>query len=58
MGEHEHCWWEEEFRDIPRLVRSIQRIEGEPDCFGTPKKTCDPSSCRWYGLCLKSSKKP
>jgi len=27
--------------DLTNLIRSVQRIEGNPDCFGTANKECD-----------------
>ena len=39
--------------DIPHLIRSIQRIEGGPACFGMLRADCDPSSCRWHALCAR-----
>ncbi len=39
--------------DLTRLIQSIQRIEGNPDCFGTAVGFCDRLDCRWRGYCLK-----
>ncbi len=35
------------------LVRSIQKKEGNFDCFGTAVNYCDQSSCCWREDCLK-----
>ncbi|RKY31584.1 MAG: SAP domain-containing protein [Candidatus Omnitrophota bacterium] len=35
------------------LIRSIQRIEGNFECFGTATGYCDQFSCCWRKLCLK-----
>jgi phosphomevalonate kinase len=35
------------------LIRSIQRTEGNFDCFGTPAGGgCDQSACAWRDDCL------
>jgi hypothetical protein len=38
--------------DIIRLIRSIQRIEGNPDCFRTADGECDRLDCSWREYCL------
>jgi hypothetical protein len=38
--------------DIIRFVRSIQRIEGNPDCFRTATGECDRLDCLWREYCL------
>jgi len=43
--------------DITHLIRSVQRIEGNPDCFGKSDGNCDRSDCAWRELCLKISQK-
>jgi hypothetical protein len=36
------------------LIRTIQRAEGNFDCFGTTSAgTCDQLSCLWREDCLK-----
>ncbi|MCC6543741.1 MAG: SAP domain-containing protein [Nitrospirae bacterium] len=40
------------------LIKSIQRNEGNFDCFGTASTGfCDQNSCIWRTDCLKPSKK-
>lgn len=40
------------------LIKSIQRREGNFDCFGTASTGfCDQFSCIWRTDCLKPSKK-
>ena len=40
------------------LIKSIQRKEGNFDCFGTAGSGfCDQYSCIWRNDCLKPSKK-
>jgi hypothetical protein len=41
------------FPDLSRLIQSIQRIEGNPDCFGTAGGYCDRLDCQWRGYCVK-----
>jgi hypothetical protein len=41
------------FPDFSRLIQSIQRIEGNPDCFGTAGEVCDRLDCQWRCYCLK-----
>ena len=35
------------------LIKSIQRKEGNFDCFGTARGSCDQSACYWKSDCLK-----
>ena len=35
------------------LVRTIQRNEGNFDCFGTAVGNCDQMACSWRSDCLK-----
>ncbi|MFZ3044497.1 MAG: hypothetical protein WA151_01165 [Desulfatirhabdiaceae bacterium] len=41
------------FPDISRLIQSVQRIEGNPDCFGSAGGYCDRLDCQWLSYCLK-----
>jgi len=43
--------------DITRLIRSVQRIEGNPDCFGKADGNCDRLDCAWREYCLKEAQK-
>jgi len=43
----------EDFCDLARLIRSIQRLEGNPDCFGTAGDSCEQTVCAWREYCLK-----
>ena len=47
----------ENFPDLAHFIRSIQRIEGNPDCFGTAASGCDHLDCRWREYCLKEAQK-
>ena len=35
------------FVDITTLIRSIQRAEGNPDCFRKLRGSCDRMDCKW-----------
>jgi len=37
--------------DVPHLIRSIQRLDGNPDCFGEIVSDCS-RSCPWREYCL------
>ena len=41
--------------DITHLIRSIQRLEKNPDCFGVAEiqSHCDCMNCAWRSLCLE-----
>jgi hypothetical protein len=41
------------FPDLKRLVRSIQHIEGNAECFGKADGNCDREDCLWREYCLK-----
>lgn len=46
------------FPGLSLLIRSIQRIEGNPDCFDTSGGFCDRYDCNWRCYCLKEPKNP
>ena len=48
------CSEEAVFLDIKNLIRSVQRAEGNPDCFGRGQASCDQTECAWRPYCLKS----
>ncbi|MEA1945674.1 MAG: hypothetical protein U9N83_00060 [Thermodesulfobacteriota bacterium] len=41
------------FLDITTLIRSIQRAEGNTDCFQKGIIDCDQLDCKWRSLCLE-----
>ena len=43
---------ENNFLDMTALIRSIQRSEGNPDCFGKAEGDCDKTDCAWREYCL------
>jgi hypothetical protein len=40
--------------DITALIKSIQRVEGNFDCFRKAKGYCDQSDCYWRPYCLEN----
>jgi len=46
------------FLDTTNLVRSIQRAEGNPDCFGKAEDYCDRLDCTWRSYCLRGKDIP
>lgn len=38
------------------LIREIQRVEGNFDCFGTAVNYCDQFNCCFRSLCLSEKK--
>ena len=43
----------EQFPDLKHLIRSIQLIEGNPDCFGKSNGSCERQDRIWLEYCLK-----
>lgn len=41
------------FLDMTALIRSIQRAEGNTDCFQKGIVDCDQLDCKWRSFCLK-----
>jgi hypothetical protein len=48
----------EDFCDLVQLIRSLQRLEGHPDCFGTADHFCGRAECAWREYCLKPDEAP
>ncbi len=42
----------EDFCDLTRLIRSLQRLEEKPECFATDHPTCEGIACLWREYCL------
>jgi hypothetical protein len=38
--------------DLKHLIRSLQRIEGNPDCFQRAAGQCERMDCAWRIYCL------
>jgi hypothetical protein len=47
-----------DFFDLARLIRSLQRLEGNPECFGTAGNSCEQPLCAWRDYCLKPAGEP
>jgi hypothetical protein len=45
-----------DFLDITALIRSIQRTEGNPDCFLKGDEDCAQLDCAWRLYCLERDK--
>jgi len=41
------------FLDIAKLIRSVQRAEGNTDCFQKGIVDCDQLDCKWRSFCLE-----
>lgn len=41
------------FLDITALIRSIQRSEGNLDCFGKSRRSCKRRDCAWFSYCAE-----
>ncbi len=39
--------------DMVTLIRSIQRAEGNPDCFRRPQGDCHETECWWRPYCME-----
>jgi hypothetical protein len=44
-----------QFPDLKHLIRSIQHIEGNPECFQKSDGKCDRYDCSWREYCLKET---
>ena len=44
--------------DLVNLIRSIQRAEGNIDCYRRGRQLCDGMSCVWRAHCLKEPEEP
>jgi len=42
----------QDFLDITELVRSLQRTEGNEDCFRRGHQNCEQTDCAWRTYCL------
>jgi len=42
-----------DYLDVTRLVRCIQRAEGNPDCFRRIMGDCQEIDCCWRPYCLE-----
>jgi hypothetical protein len=49
---HQGAFGANQFLDITALIRSLQRAEGERDCFRKDRKDCDDKGCAWRLYCM------
>ncbi|MFH2219005.1 MAG: hypothetical protein ABII68_05020 [Pseudomonadota bacterium] len=42
------------FLDVTALIRSVQRAEGQTDCFRKGISDCDKAECTWRSFCLET----
>jgi hypothetical protein len=47
----------DDFLDMTALIRSIQRAEGNPDCYRRRKENCEKIDCAWRSHCLEDYRK-
>ncbi len=43
-----------DYVDLVNLIRSIQRAEGNIDCYRRDRQQCDRMNCVWRAHCLKA----
>ncbi len=43
-----------DYVDLINLVRSVQRAEGNIDCYRRGRQQCDRMNCVWRDHCLKA----
>jgi len=41
------------YLDMAALIRSIQRAEGQTDCFQKGMIDCEEPDCKWHPFCLE-----
>lgn len=51
--EREALFMKNDFFDLTNLIRSIQRAEGNSDCFARAQDRCDRLACAWRQYCLE-----
>ena len=47
----------ENLPDLKHLIQSVQRLEGNLDCYGKADGNCDRVECSWREYCLKEPPK-
>ena len=47
-----------DYVDLVNLIRSIQRAEGNIDCYRRGRQQCDRMSCVWRDHCLEAFPRP
>ena len=54
MGTEETFNSQQDYVDLVNLIRSIQRAEGNIDCYRSGWQQCDRMNCVWRDHCLKA----
>jgi hypothetical protein len=54
MGTEETFKSKSDYVDLGSLIRSIQRVEGNIDCYRTGRQQCEQMNCVWRDHCLKA----
>jgi hypothetical protein len=57
MGDKVNNNSKEHFPDLTCFIRSVQHIEGNPECFGKANGNCDREDCSWREYCMKETQK-
>jgi len=55
MGTEDSFNSKPDYVDLVNLIRSIQRAEGNIDCYRRGRQECDRMSCAWHNHCLIGS---
>ena len=58
MGTEETFKSKLDYVDLVNLIRSIQRAEGNLDCYRTGRQECEQMNCVWRDHCLEQLKGP
>ena len=56
MGTEETFKSKLDYVDLVNLIRSIQRAEGNLDCYRTGRQKCDRMNCVWRDHCLMETR--
>ncbi len=58
MGTEETFKSKPDYVDLVNLIRSIQRAEGNLDCYRRDRQQCDRMNCVWRDHCLTAPEEP
>ena len=58
MGTEDAFYLKPNYVDLVNLVRSIQRAEGDIDCYRSGLRPCGRLDCAWRDHCLKEPEGP
>jgi hypothetical protein len=54
MGTEQTFKSKPDYVDLVNLIRSIQRAEGNLDCYRRDRQQCDRMNCVWRDYCLET----